>query len=153
MRAIWRLLLWELGSHWKQGLAIVVLLTCGIATLIMSMTTMRSLEASQDRYYTKYSFAHLWAPLVRAPEELLTRIQQIPGIQRASGRVEKHVLLDFPEMLQPASARLVSIEPEPHLEINGLYVRQGRLPVMAEQTEVVVSELFAEAHQDRKSVV
>ncbi|MFN9348249.1 MAG: ABC transporter permease [Planctomycetota bacterium] len=149
MRAIWRLLLWELGSHWKQGLAIVVLLTCGIATLIMSMTTMRSLEASQDRYYTKYSFAHLWAPLVRAPEELLTRIQQIPGIQRASGRVEKHVLLDFPEMLQPASARLVSIEPEPHLEINGLYVRQGRLPVMAEQTEVVVSELFAEAHQLR----
>jgi len=149
MRAIWRLLLWELGSHWKQGLAIVVLLTCGIATLIMSMTTMRSLEASQDRYYTKYSFAHLWAPLVRAPEELLTRIQQIPGIERASGRVEKHVLLDFPEMLQPASARLVSIEPEPHLEINGLYVRQGRLPVMAEQTEVVVSELFAEAHRLR----
>ncbi|MFM2013496.1 MAG: hypothetical protein RLZZ396_2280, partial [Planctomycetota bacterium] len=31
MRAISKLLLWELTSHWKQGLAIVVLLTCGIA--------------------------------------------------------------------------------------------------------------------------
>ncbi|MFN5104780.1 MAG: ABC transporter permease [Planctomycetota bacterium] len=147
MRAISKLLLWELTSHWKQGLAIVVLLTCGIATLIMSTTTMRSLEASRDRYYTKYSFAHLWAPLVRAPEELLVRIRQIPGVQRVSGRVEKHVLLDFPEMLEPASARLVSIDREPHLDINGLYLRHGRLPVMAEQTEVVVSELFAEAHR------
>lgn len=60
MRAFFRLLLWELASHWKQGLAIVVLLSCGIATLIMSITTMRSLEASQARYYAKYSFAHLW---------------------------------------------------------------------------------------------
>ena len=53
MRAMTKLLLSELGSHWKQGTAIVVLLACGIATLIMSITTMRSLEASRDRYYTQ----------------------------------------------------------------------------------------------------
>ncbi|MFM8574098.1 MAG: ABC transporter permease [Pirellula sp.] len=147
MRAFFRLLLWELASHWKQGLAIVVLLSCGIATLIMSITTMRSLEASQARYYAKYSFAHLWAPLVRAPEDVLANIARIPGVQRVSGRVEKHVLLDFPEMLEPACARLVSIEAEPQSEINGLYLRRGRLPVPGEQTEVVVSELFAEEHR------
>jgi putative ABC transport system permease protein len=147
MRAFFRLLLWELASHWKQGLAIVVLLSCGIATLIMSITTMRSLEASQARYYAKYSFAHLWAPLVRAPEDILANMARIPGVQRVSGRVEKHVLLDFPEMLEPACARLVSIEAEPQSEINGLYLRRGRLPVPGEQTEVVVSELFAEEHR------
>lgn len=149
MGAMSRLLLSELIVHWKQGLAIVVLLGCGIATLIMSITTMRSLEASRDRYYSKYSFAHLWVPLVRAPEELLDRIEKIPGVQRVSGRVEKHVLLDFPEMIEPASARLVSIDRDPHLDVNGLYLRSGRLPVVAEETEVVVSELFAEEHRLR----
>lgn len=147
MRAMTKLLIAQLRDHWKQGLAIVLLLTCGIATLIMSMTTMRSLEASRDRYYSKYNFAHLWAPLVRAPEELLGRIAQISGVQRVSAKVEKHVLLDFPEMLEPASARLVSLDTDPHLDINGLYLRKGRLPVVAQQTEVVVSELFAEEHR------
>jgi len=147
MRAMSRLLFSELIVHWKQGLAIIVLLSCGIATLIMSITTMRSLEASRDRYYSKYSFAHLWAPLVRAPEEMLERIERIPGVQRVSGRVEKHVLLDFPEMIEPASARLVSINRDPHLDVDGLYLRSGRLPVVAEETEVVVSELFAEEHR------
>ena len=147
MRAMSRLLLSELSVRWKQGLAIIVLLSCGIATLIMSITTMRSLEASRDRYYSKYAFAHLWAPLVRAPEEILGRIEAIPGVQRVSGRVEKHVLLDFPGLIQPASARLVSIDRDPLLEINGLYLRSGRLPVVAQQTEVVVSELFAQEHR------
>ena len=147
MRAMTKLLISQTRDHWKQGLAIVLLLTCGIATLIMSMTTMRSLEASRDRYYSKYNFAHLWAPLVRAPEEIVGQIAQIPGVQRVSTRVEKHVLLDFPEMLEPASARLVSLDRDPHLDINGLYLRQGRLPVVAQQTEVVVSELFAEEHR------
>ena len=149
MRAMSRLLLSDLGSHWKQGLVIVVLLICGIATLIMSISTMRSLEASRDRYYARYCFAHVWASLVRAPDGLLEQIEQIPGVQRVSGRVEKHVLLDFPAMIEPASARLVSIDIDPHLDINGLYLRKGRLPVVSEQTEVVVSELFAEEHRIR----
>jgi putative ABC transport system permease protein len=106
MRAMSKLLGADLASHWKQGVAIIVLLMCGVATLIMSISTIRSLEASQDQYYSRYAFAHLWAPLVRAPEVLLESLAQIPGVVRVSGRVEKHALLDFPDMLEPASARL-----------------------------------------------
>ena len=50
MRAMSKLLGADLASHWKQGVAIVVLLMCGVATLIMSISTVRSLEASQDQY-------------------------------------------------------------------------------------------------------
>ena len=147
MRAMSKLLVADLASHWKQGVAIVVLLMCGVATLIMSISTVRSLEASQDRYYSRYAFAHLWAPLVRAPEVLLDRLAQIPGVVRVSGRVEKHALLDFPDMLEPASARLISIDRDPQSEINGLVLRSGRLPIVCDQTEVVVSELFAQEHR------
>ena len=146
MRAIGRLLLSDLARHWKQGLAIVLLMTCGIAIFVMSMTTMRTLEASRDRYYSQYSFAHLWAPLVRAPEDIAEQIRQVDGIDRVSARIERHVLVDFPGMIEPALARLVSIDREPEFDINGLFLRSGRLPTFSEETEVVVSELFAESH-------
>lgn len=166
MTARLRLLFSDLMRLWKQGIAIVVLLACGISTLIMSTTTIRSLEASRDHYYSHYRFAHLWASVVRAPDAILDRILDIPGVTRASGRIVRQAILDFPDSTEPITARLVSIEtprtstnpsntsdPELqpqtfHQELDDLYIRQGRLPLVGSSlTEAVVSELFAQAHQ------
>lgn len=165
MSARLRLLLSDLLRLWKQGIAIVALLACGISTFIMSTTTIRSLEVSRDHYYSHYRFAHLWASLVRAPDALLEQIRDLPGITRASGRIVRQAILDFPNSSEPITARLVSIDTprfsptspsydqdknkdhEFHQELDDLYLRQGRLPRVGSLTEAVVSELFAQAHQ------
>lgn len=145
MTAIFRLLVSDLMRLWKQGVAIVGLMVCGVATFIMSTSTIRSLEMSRDLYYARYRFSHLWAPLVRAPEGLLEHIRAIPGLEEASGKIVRQVLLDFPSMPEPASAKLISIDRDPNLGINGLFLRRGRFPEYSQETEVVISELFAEA--------
>jgi len=146
MSSLQRMLLADLLRMWRQGLAIVVLLACGVATFIMSTSTMRSLESSRDRYYRDYRFADLFVSLVRAPNTLLDRILAISGVGSASGRIVREVLLDMPTRIEPVSCRLVSLEDDPVRAINGIYVRRGRLPMVSDRTEVLVSELFAEAH-------
>lgn len=143
MNARKRLLISDILRLWKQGVAIVGLLACGIATFIMSTSTIRSMEASRDQYYAHYHFAHAWASLVRAPNSLLDRILEIPGVTRVSGRIVRQAILDFPNLSEPVTARLVSIETK---SLDALYLRKGRLPKLGAETEVVVSELFAEAH-------
>ena len=92
MNARKRLLISDILRLWKQGVAIVGLLACGIATFIMSTSTIRSMEASRDQYYAHYHFAHAWASLVRAPIALLDRILEIPGVTRVSGRIVRQAI-------------------------------------------------------------
>ena len=48
---------------WRQGLAISILLACGVATFVMSTSTMHSLEKSQAKYYTDYQFGDVFVQL------------------------------------------------------------------------------------------
>jgi putative ABC transport system permease protein len=146
MRSLNRMFLAELIKLWRQGVAIVGLLACGIAIFVMSTGTIRSLETSREAYYREYRFADVFAPLIRAPNALLDRISEIPGVKSATGRIVRDVLVDVPEMVEPVSCRLVSIQSDARKAVNGLYLRSGRLPEASDRVEVVVSELFANAH-------
>jgi putative ABC transport system permease protein len=149
MRSLNRMFFAELLSLWRQGIAIIGLLACGIAIFVMSTGTIRALETSREAYYRSYRFADVFAQLVRAPISLLDRISEIHGVKSATGRIVRDVLVDVPEMVEPVSCRLVSIQHEARKAVNGLYLRSGRFPEPSDRVEVVVSELFAQAHRLR----
>lgn len=146
MHSLNRMFFAELIRLWRQGIAIVGLLACGIAIFVMSTGMIRALETSRERYYREYRFADVFAQLVRAPVSLLDRVKEIPGVKSATGRIVREVLVDVPEMVEPVSCRLVSIHQDPERSVNGIYLRLGRLPVPSDRIEVVVNELFAQAH-------
>jgi putative ABC transport system permease protein len=131
---------------WRQGLAISSLLACGIAVFVMSGSAMKSLEKSRRQYYNKGRFGDVFVTLVRAPDRLANRVQSIDGVQRVQTRIVRDVLLDVPKMVEPASCRLVSIDGDPSLSMNRVFLRRGRFPNPTGRVEVIVSELFAEAH-------
>lgn len=146
MRSLTRMFFAEFFRLWRQGVAIVGLLACGIAIFVMSTGMIRALETSRDRYYRDYRFADLFAQLVRAPLSLVDRIAEIPGVKSATGRIVREVLVDVSGMVEPVSCRLVSVQPDPVRAVNGIYLRRGRLPEPSDRVEVVVNELFAQAH-------
>jgi putative ABC transport system permease protein len=146
MRALNRLFLSEIARLWRQGVAIVGLLACGIAIFVMSTGMIRALQTSRDSYYRQFRFADGFASLVRAPLSLLARIDDIPGIRSATGRIVREVLVDVPQMMEPVTCRLVSIDETPDRAVNGIYLRRGRFPEPCDRLEVVVNELFAQAH-------
>ena len=142
-----RLLLSDLSRLWKQGIAIIALIAVGVATFIMSTNTMTALEESRDRYYRNYRFADLFTPLVRAPQSLAASLNEIEGVDSVQTRIVKEVLFDMPDVLEPVSGRLVSLDEHPQESMNGIFLRRGRYPEFSDRTEALVSELFAEAHR------
>jgi putative ABC transport system permease protein len=147
MLAIHRKLLRDLAHMKGQVIAICVVIACGIATFVMSLSTLASLRETRAVYYERYRFPHLFVSLKRAPETLRRRLEEIPGVRAVELRIVSEVTLDMPGMDEPAVGRLISI-PETHRPgLCNLHLRAGRYVEAGRDDEVIVSEAFADAHE------
>lgn len=129
-----------------QVLAICLVIGSGVATFVMSTNTQHSLRLTQQTYYERYRFAHVFAHLKRAPEPLSRRIAEIPGVQEVEARVLFDVTLDVPGLPEPAVGRLISVPEGRPSKLNRTHLRQGRNLAPGEPNQVLVSEAFAHAH-------
>ena len=136
--------LWQMRG---QVLAIALVIAGGVGVCVMSLVNYSSLLATRAQYYDQHQFAHVFAPVKRAPRHALKEISSLPAIARYEGRVEGAAKLEMPGFPDPVSARLVSIPPEGQPEVNRLFIRQGRLPGAGRSQEVAVIGSFAEAHE------
>ncbi len=135
--------LWRMKG---QALAIALVITSGVATFVMLIGTMHSLNQTRDKFYRDYGFAEIFASLKRAPESVRQRISEIPGIALVETRVVADVKLDIQGFSEPVTARLVSLPDHGKPLLNRVYIRKGRPIDPARDNEVLVSEAFAEAH-------
>jgi putative ABC transport system permease protein len=144
--ALDRKLLRDVWQMKGQTVAICLVIACGVATFVMSLTTIRSLQDSQQNYYERYHFAHVFSHVKRAPKSLEARIGEIPGVSRMETRIVADVTLDVQGMTEPASGRLISLPDRGEPTLNRIYLRSGRMPEMGRKGEVAASETFVLAH-------
>lgn len=146
MSALNRKLLRDLLRLWPQALAIAMVMAAGAATLIIGIGAHGSLAETRAAYYERNRFADVFANLTRAPNVLGHEIAKIPGVASVETRIAKIALLDLPGVPEPASAMFVSIPDFREQTLNLLHLRSGRLPLIADEHEVVISEPLAKAH-------
>lgn len=133
--------------HMKsQAGAIGLVLACGVATFVMSVSMLDSLSTTIDEYYARNRFADIFVHLKRAPNHLAQRFREIPGVSHVQTRVVERVTLDMPDLPEPASGQIVSLPPDPASGLNLLHLRAGRMPQGEHSREVLVSQGFADAH-------
>ncbi|MGB5995074.1 MAG: hypothetical protein WBG20_06610, partial [Candidatus Deferrimicrobiaceae bacterium] len=141
-RKLWRDLWWMRG----QAAAIAMVIVSGVATFIMSISTLDSLKLTQATFYRDYRFADVFVSLKRAPEGLAQRVREIPGVDVVETRVVASANLDIPGFSDPVRGQLTSIPDDGASLLNGLYLKVGRTVYPGRDDEVIVSEPFAEAH-------
>ena len=141
-----RKLLRDLARLRGQVLAIALVMAAGVATVLLAVGTLRSLEDTRAAYYERHRFADVFAEVRRAPNTLAERMTALPGVAEVETRINRFVILDIAGMAEPASARLLSLPEHGPPRLNTLYMRSGRLPDPSRPDEVVVSEAFASAH-------
>jgi putative ABC transport system permease protein len=135
--------LWHIRG---QALAIAAVIAGGIATLVMALGAMESLEETRAAYYERYRFADVFAQAKRAPGHLLKKIEKLPGVARVEGRVVHDIIIDVPNALEPARGRVVSRVPGSPAILNEVVMRRGRDLIRGRTSEVLVNEAFADAH-------
>jgi putative ABC transport system permease protein len=138
--------LWRLKG---QVATIALVLACGLMAMLMMRNAYQSLLAARDAYYTSYRFADVFARLVRAPDAVADRLEEIPGVRLVYPRIVQDVMVPIAGEPDPVTGRIVSIPDDAAPPLNALYLRAGRTPTAGAADEAVVLEQFAEAHQLR----
>ncbi|RPH50759.1 MAG: FtsX-like permease family protein [Desulfobacteraceae bacterium] len=146
MKALNRKILRDLWRMKGQVFAVTLVVMSGVATFIMFISTMDSLNFTRNTFYRDYDFADVFVNLKRAPESLKDKIKNISGVKQVETRVSADVKLDIPGFPEPVTARIVSVPDDGKLLLNRLYIRKGRLVDPARDNEVVVNENFAKEH-------
>ncbi|MBV8187810.1 MAG: ABC transporter permease [Alphaproteobacteria bacterium] len=141
-----RKLLRDLRAFGGQALGIVLVLACAAATVTMSFSVQRSLEASREDFYRRTGFADLFASLPPAPESLADTIRAMPGVAAVVGRVVGHGVVTIDGFNEPITARLMSLPTDSGPPVNRPVLQRGRMPDTDHPDDVLVSQSFAEAH-------
>jgi len=138
-----------LRDMWRmrgQIAAIALIIASGVAVLVMSLSTLESLDRTTAAYYERYHFADVFAFVKRAPVRVLPQIADIEGVRTVADRIMQMATLDIEGFKEPAMAQFVSVPQQHQPVLNQLVLRQGRWIGVDRPDEVIVNEPFAHAH-------
>lgn len=146
LSALDRKLLRDLSQMKGQAFAIAVVIASGVATFVNSRTILHSLELTRATFYERYRFADVFASVKRAPDAMVERLAEIPGVAQVETRIVETVTLDVPGLAEPAVGQLISLPVTRPPRLNQVYLRRGRQLAIGRDDEVLASEAFLKAN-------
>jgi putative ABC transport system permease protein len=146
LRALDRKLLRDLRTMRGQLAAIILVIVAGVATYVSMQDVKEALQDTLDNYYRDYRFADGFATVRRAPEQLEPRLLAVSGVAELETRVSAPVNLEVREFSEPIAGQITSLPQDGQPALNRLFLRVGRLPRSGREGEVVLNEVFADAH-------
>lgn len=127
-----------------QGLAIALILACGVAILLTAFGMHRALIDTRDAYYERNRFADVFVQTRRAPLRLVDELRQITGVVAVEPRVQGMAVLNLPGRTALAMGQLLSWPADDDPLLNLPILRQGLPP--RRMGETMVSDAFARAN-------
>lgn len=134
--------LWRIKG---QGFAIGIVIAVGVMMLVMMSGLVNTLDETRRAYYERYRLADVFAPVKRAPERVLKKLSDIPGVAAVEGRVIGDALISLPDVDVPLRTQAISL-PDFHTpRLNDIYLTRGRMLDSERTDEIILLKSFAEA--------
>jgi len=143
MKVLDRKLLRDLWTSKGQAVAVTMVILCGVASFVCVLSAYRSLKLTRDTYYEAYRFADFWVPLEKAPSRVVHKVEALPGVLRAEGRIVQDVNLDVATNPDPCTGRVISLPQARGTAINDVHLVSGRYFSAGVGNEVILSDRFA----------
>ncbi|MDF0597588.1 ABC transporter permease [Psychromarinibacter halotolerans] len=135
--------LWRIKG---QAIAIVLVIATGVMLQVMMSGLVASLTETRRAYYERNNLAEVFAPVVRAPDAVLARLADIPGVARVTGRAVGRALIDIPGDPVPVQSQAVGLPDSGAQVLSTVYLVSGRLPAERHRDEALLLSGFAAAH-------
>ncbi len=126
MRVLTKKLLRSLTLKKGQFIAVVSVVAIGIMLYIAMSNSYQNLRNSQQDFYNKNRFADYYFQVVKAPDRIIKQIENVPGVNKASGRITEDLALVKADNSR-ATARVVTYDLEDKSSLNSLYMLTGRI--------------------------
>ena len=126
MRVLTKKLLRGLTLKKGQFIAVVSVVAIAIMLFIAMSNSYQNLRSSQLDFYNKNHFADYYFQVVKAPDRIIKQIENVPGVNKASGRITEDLALIKADDSR-ATARIVTYDLEDENSLNSLYMLSGRI--------------------------
>ncbi len=145
MKALNRKLLRDLWRLRSQVVTIALVVASGVGGYIGSLSAHASLAALRDSYYESARFAHVFAPVRRAPRTLATRLRDIPGVLDLDTSIVAPTTITVPGAADVMTGQIVSLPRAPGVGMNHVVLARGRWVEEDDPLGVLLSQSFARA--------
>ncbi len=120
--------------------------TIGVSFLVSMYGVYYDLRDSRDNFYTQYNLADFHIQLKAAPENVLARLSEVPGVGRLEGGVQLEGRTEVPGFLDPVQTTLVGV-PRGGKFFNRLLPLAGGRIQELETDDAYASSAFYDKHQ------
>ncbi|MEL7657536.1 MAG: FtsX-like permease family protein, partial [Bacillota bacterium] len=134
----------DLGEAKGQFLSVVAVVIIGVMFYTGLYSALEGLSGAGDKYFAEYRLADLWSSLYRAPEGVLEKIEEIPGIKMIEGRVVQDVRVSMGD--RDAIIRLISLPDEKTNIVNDIQMKSGSYFSVNSGNQCILSEDFFNAN-------
>jgi putative ABC transport system permease protein len=124
MSILARKLLRTIGRTRGQFFALVLVISLGVMIYISMNMAYLNLSRSQQRFYQENRFADYTFVVARAPESVVARVEAVPGVVKATGRIQKDVHI-VKEGNRWATGRMTGYPLPLEGEVNSLQLLSG----------------------------
>jgi putative ABC transport system permease protein len=129
-----------------QSIAVIMVVTCGIASYICMNTAYLNLKLTRDSYYAEHRLADFEIMLERAPSTTIFKVEELAGVRQARGRIVEDVSVDIAGISAARIGRMISMPSPRRSAMNDVQVMSGRYFEPGAQDEVILSKKFAESN-------
>lgn len=144
-----RMLLRDLRSMGTQVITIALVIGCGIAAFVGSLSTYQSIRQSRDDFYQVARFADVFGSVKRAPDRMTSRIETLPDVAQVQTNLQFVAQVDITGVRQPLSGAVIGVDHiNPAGRLNTVSLRRGTWPAR-NSNHVLVHETIARARNVR----
>lgn len=144
MGRLFRKLIRDIREAKGQFISLLIVVTIGVMFYSGVNSTFRNLSNASLKYYREYRFGDIWVDFYKAPESVVSKIESLPYVKMASGRIVKDAGINISD--ENAAVRLITLPDIREEVVNDVAIKSGRYFSEDETNQCLVEEEFFVTH-------
>ena len=144
MNILFRNLLRDIKKSKGQFISILIIVILGVTFYIAINSAFKNLSNSSSEYYSEYRLADIWVDLYSAPIGIKEKVESIPNVKTATGRIVKDASINILE--ENATLRFISLPDIKSDIVNDVVIKSGRYFSEDDSNQCLLDEDFFKAN-------